>query len=519
MKPPSFCFASLHSLLAALAVTFAGSSLSAESADENADWTLIDHLRATERPVFREGHTLIPLTRWGWSMSYRQRVELAEHWGYALEFGGYVTHDRVDELEENPQGANARVVELAASDPERYPLFVLTHRPLGGAGRNLPEELKSEYFVRDAEGNFIPDSRTGEASWRTVSPLAPDAIFEWAARGTVEPLIRLAEKAPLAIILNGGEYGLSVAGHSRAYWEQDPRVMEAKGDRSWLDFMSVEKARQEGIISDAVREAFPDRLLFLWYHFGGVPTWDGPAWSNGPELLAVSDLPDQSLYYQHFNSGWEGNRDLLTNFTHSVAQAIPLGEPLSYNWVSGGWSGNRNRYSDRDRYLGFLKSLYGAGQIGAVAGYFSPPVGRNDEPVGAEIPRHLEQMMDLGHAQALFSHLEHFLRNGDLLPGPYAHPRDETLPAYEFAPPGEGARIFVRRLRDQPEWLIVAWAAVGDARPVTIDVPELGQVTVDADPAGAVYVATSAHEIDYEPPVVELIRMDPDPMDPSARWR
>lgn len=507
----------LSLLLAVLAAAIL-SGPPAFAEEDRSQWTLLDHLQSVEPPVFREGHTLIPLTRWGWSMNFPVRVELADHWGYALEFGGYVTHDRVDELDENPEGDNARTIALAASDPDRYPLAVLTHRPLMGAGRNLPEELRQDYYARDADGNFVPDSRTGEASWRTVSPLAPDAIFEWAARKTVEPLVRLSERAPLAIILNGGEYGLSVAGHSRRYWEQDPRVVEAKGDRSWLDFMSVEKARQEGIISDAVREAFPDRMLYLWYHFAGIPSWDGPAWSNGPEVLAVSDLPDQSLYYRHFNSGWEGNRDLLTNFTHALAQAIELGHPLSYNWVSGGWSGNRNRYSDRDRYLGFLKCLYASGQVGAVAGYFTGPLG-GTRPVGEEMPRFLEQMIDLGHAQALFSHLDSFIREGDLLPGPYAHPRDPELPAYEFAAPGEGTRVFVRRLRENPEWIIVAWAAVGDERSVTIDVPELGQLTVQAHPAGAVYHATSQHEIDYEPPVVELVRLDPDPMDPTARWR
>ena len=200
------------------------------------------------------------------------RIELTERWGYALEFGGYLTHARVDELETKPGSANARVVALAASDPKRYPLFVLTDRPLGRAAE-IPEALRDAYYVRDAEGRHIPDDRTGGPSWRTVCPLAPDAIFAWAARGTVEPLLRLAEKAPLAVILNGGEYGLSVAGHSLHFWEQSPAVVAAKGGRSWLEFVSAQKARQEGIVSDAVRKAFPGRRLYLWYHFAGIPSW------------------------------------------------------------------------------------------------------------------------------------------------------------------------------------------------------------------------------------------------------
>ncbi len=509
-----------------LAVFMACQTPSAAAADQPAagdppSLTLIEHLRAAEAPVFRPGHSLLPLTRWGWSMPLPVRIDLAERWGYALEFGGYVTHARVDELEAKPDSANARVVALAAGDPARYPLFVLTDRPLGRTAE-IPEALRDAYYVRDAEGRHIPDDRTGGPSWRTVCPLAPAAIFEWAARGTVEPLLRLAEKAPLAVILNGGEYGLTVAGHSRRFWEQSPAVVEAKGERSWLDFMSVEKTRQEGIISDAVRQAFPGRLLYLWYHFAGIPSWDGPAWSNGPELLAVSDLPDQSLYYKHFNTGWDGNRDLLSNFTHALAQAIALGHPLSYNWVCGGWVRGKEKepvHSPRDRYMGFLKSLYAAGQVGAVAGYFSSPEGLNEKPVGLEPPPHLQQMMDLGHVQALYSHVDDFLREGDLLPGPYPHARDANLPAYEFAPPGEGVRVFVRRHRKRDAWLISAWAAAGDERAVTVDVPDLGQATVTARAAGSVTIASSRQEIEHEPPVVALDLLDPDPLDPTARWR
>ncbi len=486
--------------------------------EDGASKSLHGHLKAATIPVFREGHSLLPLSRWGWSMPFEVRVELAERWGYALEFGDYATHQQVDEVEKNPQSVNARLIALTAADPERYPLAVLTHRPLSGRSlETMPEDLLADYYLRDADGQVIPDEKTGKASWRTIDPLAPDAIFEWAAAETLAPLLRLREKAPLAVILNGGEYGLTVAGHALKYWEQSPAVLAAKGEKSWLDFMSEQKTRQELIISTAVREAFPERDVYLWYHFAGIPSWDGPAYSNGPELLAVSDFPDQSLYYRHFNTGWDGNRDLLTNFLHATAQAIPLGHPLSYNWVCGGWK--EEAISPADRYLGFLKCLYTGGQIGAVAGYFSLPEGLKGDLVGEEPPPHLRQMMALGHAQALFSHVDEFLRAGDLLPGPHPHSREAKLPAYEFGEPCDTARVLVRRHRDRAAWLICAWAAAGDAREVTIQVPELGEATVLARPAGSLYLATSRHAIDYEPPVVSLKLLDTDPLDPTADWR
>ena len=46
-----------------------------------------EYLQSLEAPGFREGHTLPPLTRWGWVLDPDTRIELAENWGYALELG------------------------------------------------------------------------------------------------------------------------------------------------------------------------------------------------------------------------------------------------------------------------------------------------------------------------------------------------------------------------------------------------------------------------------------------------
>ena len=53
--------------------------------------TALEHLQAEPRPVFKEGHTLLPLSRWGWSLPVETSLELCEHWGYGLEFGSYAT--------------------------------------------------------------------------------------------------------------------------------------------------------------------------------------------------------------------------------------------------------------------------------------------------------------------------------------------------------------------------------------------------------------------------------------------
>ncbi len=469
--------------------------------------TAFEHLRAAAKPRFRKGHTLLPLTRWGWTMPFETRVELSGNWGYALEFGGYATPGYVALLDK-PDSIPAKLAALTASNPKRYPLCVLTHRPLsdGKFRAQLPEET----WCHDAEGK-----RFKAPQWKTWSPEAPDEVFKKTAELTVATLKKIQKKAPIAIILNGGEYGLSVYGHSGAVWSKDPKVLKAKGNKAWYEYISERKAHQEMFITKAVRAQCPKRKLYLWYHFGGMPTWSPWQWSiDYKPMRKVSDLPDQSLYYKHYNSGWAANDDLLTHALDSVAQCMAYGDRFAYNWVCGGWK--KGKFSDSERYMGFLKCLYTTGMLGAVAGYFSYPKPGFAEKLGPEIPSWLWQMMHLARAQALFSHLEEFLRDGELLPGPEKHRRAKKLPAYEFPTGHRHTRVLARKRRKRQAWLIAAWAADGIERQVSVTIPELGTVEVLARPCGSVYRATLVQEVDYEPPVPKLILVDQKGMLPSA---
>jgi hypothetical protein len=459
--------------------------------------TALEQLRAAPKPHFREGHTLPPLTRWGWTMPFEVRLELTEHWGYALEFGGYVTPEAVKELDD-PNSVPSRLCALAASDPKRYPLCVLT---IHGDFGELPEEV----WCHNAAGE-LPE---GQRIW---SPEAPDEVFRQAAEAWAAPIRKVREKAPIAIILNGGEYALSVYGHHGRYWSQDPKVMAAKGDREWYDYISERKAHQELILSEAFRAAVPDRQLYLYYYTDGCPhrnrydgwwTW---AWDYR-YMRPVSDLPNTSLYYLHFNSGWTGDNDMLTQALNGVAQQIAAGDPLSYNWLCAGWvreNLGEKAFSDPEHYMGFLKCFYTAGMIGGVAGYFSYP--------GEDDPNWLWQMMVLSHAHALFSHLEEFLRQGDLLPGPEPHRWSRDLPAYEFPTGDPDLRVLARKHRQRPEWLLTAWAAGGADRNATVTIPGLGTVTLLARSCGSVYRAT------LEEGKPSLRWVDEDGMRPTAGW-
>jgi len=293
--------------------------------------TPLEHLRAAPEPRFKAGHGLPPLTRWGWRMSYDVQVELTEHWGYALEMGE--VNARLVQQLDDPMSLPAKLCALTASDPKRYPLSVLAYRAC--CDRKFIATLPPETWCHDARGKVLER--------RTWSPEAPDAVFHRAAEAAVAPLKKVVEKAPIAVILNGGEYALSVAGHCAKVWQQDPKVMKARGDRDWFDYISERKAHQEMIISQAIRAACPERQLYIYYYVEGCPHrnryggWKAWAWDYAA-MRPVSDLPSSSIYYRHFNSGWTGDSDMLTQALNATAQHIARGDPLSYNWLNAGWT-------------------------------------------------------------------------------------------------------------------------------------------------------------------------------------
>ena len=444
--------------------------------------TIVERLRAVPRPHFRKGHTLPPLGRWGWSLPLEARVELAEHWGYTLEMGE--ANAALVKALDDPNSVPSKLVKLAAADPKRYPLCVLVHRAPNR--RDFRESLPA--------AAWCVDPKSGKKAW---SPEAPLSVFERAAREAVEPVAAIREKAPIALLLNGGEYALSVYGHHGKIWGQDRRVLEAKGDRPWFDYISERKAAQEAVVSNAVRKASPDRTLYIYYYADGCPHrgryghWNVWAWDY-KHMRAVSDLPSSSIYYRHFNSGWAGGSDMLTQALNAAAQQIALGDPLSYNWLNAGWT--RKKLGDEAhghlaRYAGFLKCWYAAGMLGGAAGYFAYPKGGFRGGDGPEAPHWLRQMIILARVHALFSHLEDFLRHGDLLPGPHKHRWSKDLPACEFPTGDPTARVVARKHRARREWLLAAWAAAGPARAVTVTIPALGKITLHAHPSASVYRA------------------------------
>jgi hypothetical protein len=90
------------------------------------------------------------------------------------------------------------------------------------------------------------------------------------------------------------------------------------------------------------------------------------------------------------------------------------------------------------------------------------------------------------------------------------HVWSKSQPAYELSTGDEDVRVVARRHQRRQEWLVTAWAAGGDARDVTTEMPDWGRVQLYARPAGSIYIVNGTNK---EGPIISLI--DEDPMLPS----
>lgn len=497
-------------------------------------------LQRQPKPIFKKGHTMPRLTRYGWGLSLESQVEFAENWNYVLQTG-YLTDETVKNVLSVPESIESKMVALTLSNPKKYPLGVIVDR-------SEPPSPAPETFLRDAAGKLMDGQNI-------YSPLNPQAVLDQMAELRARPLRMLRAKVPINIILNGGEYGLGVLGFMQKQAERDPKVVAAKGESDWFSFLSKAKARERQTIADAVRKAVPDRNLYIYYGSGNVERNRYGGWSDwgydDTYALNATDLPSNEYYYKHFNSGYlpdAGGNDLLTRALDAVGFQIAHNKNYSYDWLSPGWvdeadahgnplpaaapkpaasaqkpqlqegnaaalvDPNAGQLSPMTLYAGFLKCLFTGGMLGGNAGYYAFPIGGFDGSFPAAKPAHyLPQMTTLSQVQALFSYLEDDLHHSDLLPGPNQHIWSKDQPAYEFATGSSGVRVLARKHRTKNLWLITAWAADGVERPVKVVIPQLGEVTLLARAAGSVYTATLQNKQPH------LTLTDPDAMTPTAK--
>jgi hypothetical protein len=468
--------------------------------------TPAQYLQMQQKPNFAAGHHLPHLTRWGWCLSTNADIELANNWDYCLEFENYVTYSLATHLD----AYNTTVLKLVSNNPAIYKLSVLLDQTF----TNPP----TDFYCTNSSGQFVSNG----LNHLCVSPEGTDAYWSNSADYWIRGLKIIQSNALITTILNGGEAGIDVPGFGEVAWLQDPRVQAATNGMDIYRYSSNRKAWSMGFLTRAIAKQIPNRELSIFYETGYEETRDCYGGStnaylkwgwNSDVMVTNTDLPSFEIYYSDVggNGAWTNNSalnygnpyycDLLTRVLDAVGYNITLGHPLNYSWINGG-SGtnvtdfsNLTKYSDIPTYTGFLKCLYTSGMVGGIAGYFDYPVGGFDTSFQSNNPPHwLLQMMALAHTHALFSHLEPFLTNGDLLSGPQVHVMSTDQPAYEFTNTVNDiyARVLARKLRTGNQWLVTAWNAYGTNRNVTVSIPTLGALTVLAAASGSVYQVTTS---------------------------
>lgn len=489
----------------------------------------------TSKPQFRPGNTLPKLGQFGWGTSVETAIELATEWNYTLDFGN-ATSQSVANMS-NSATKEGKIIAKAKTDPAKYSLQV-------GVPRFDTASYPDDIWAHDAKGNLILSG-----SSKVFSPEASGTSYRQIVEPIADNFRKIAKEAHIALISNGGERDMGVPADQKA--TGDPKVKAAQGTKSWTDYMSERKAYQESITASAIMNAVPNMEMYLYYYSAAGSTrnygfWNQYMW-NYDNMRGVSTLPNESMYFKQFNGGWIGSESMLTQILNESGRQIQLGQPLSYNWLNGGWwpgVGANGGFGDLPTYQGFLKAYFTAGNIGGIAGYWDYPSSnpnadlnngfgregydgfdscmdpnipfdyslRNTQQPNS-VPHWLTQQIVLSQAQAEFSWLEPFLRNGDLLPGDGVNHYSADQPSYEFNTGYADTRVLARKMKTSNEWILTAWAADGVTRNVNVTVPGLGTVSLNAVPAAHVYYA----KLNGSTPSVTQIDTDPLNPTPSAK--
>lgn len=534
--------------------------------------TLLGQIQALPAPVFKPGNTLPPLSwqycLWSNPEDLPFETALVEKYGY-----GYSLHEATkvwnDQLD-NPASDMAKKVAKNKQDPSRYKLWTTARRPL--YVWDWPSSaVYKDYLTKDlpsrcpgcAPGLLTSDSSPPASA--TFSPAADPHWYDLVGDDAAEGLaVYKARGIPLSVVYDLAETGIDVSAGScfNGHWDKDPAVLaDIKAflgkpsappcsSKDWAVYASHRIGRSVQRVTDKIEASLPPGAIYVRFRTEGNMNrerasdwWNWAPWYE--DIQGTSMLPNMTAAYggdegphPHWgDSSWDPKTDMVTGSLASIAFQIANGAPLSYNAVSGGWPTAADpSVSEIDRYMGYLKLLYAAGNLGAVASFWSPGLAQDKAgkwtcspnaalPEAAALQPGFAQMVALGEVHALFSHFEQFLREGSLLAGPGIHRFTAGLPQASQIPANElnchektkagatvcdrTARVVARRLDGASEWIVVGFAATGPDQVVSVELPGAGTIQVQCRAAGALHHVT----LDKGAPVVKIV--DTDPMHPT----
>mgnify|MGYP006283770257 CR=1 FL=1 len=536
-------------LLSALVPLIAGITAISPLARAAESVTSVEYLQSRDKPQIRDGHRLVPLSLapgWGNTVPFELRKELADNWGWGLYFGR-VNEKNVEAVLNDPSSSYSRIVQLAKSDPDRYPLDVML---------NTQNYFRSEKHVVSREktpGAYLRDS-SDVFLGKNASPETPDSVWDKVIADLTSPLKRLAdEEVKFNVIQHWAEWFIPVWGWGGDKLKQDPRVVAAMlaidttelHDHphygKWNLYLHKRRAYYEGRLADTVKAIAPNRNSYNWYglcggthygRYGGYDNWDSFQFGVGG-AETINDYPGASLYRPDngniLNSGGTDNNvnDLLSRALAAKGVEIAHGCPLNQSWV---WI-REDKFGVLDQYIGYVKCLYTLGMVGCI-NFLMPDGAREgtnysyagNEPFYPDRPpTWLRQIEAFSRVHALFSYLGDFIHDGELIEGPHRHiywaqhrywGDHEPNPGYvldnpyevmrdaggAFGDPRRGKVRVVARRKPDGELLVCAWAADDTTREVEVTLPDRTSKMLTATPQATLYRGFSDDlvEIDNE---------------------
>jgi hypothetical protein len=359
------------------------------------------HLALQARPKFKPGHTLPPLTYTGWgSENSNTMVELANNWGYAVEFDA-VTPYSVKTLLATPGYKQHGLAQLVKADPDKFKAVVHCIKHF-----SIPEYLPPQFtnlmhadtrslfskssFATNSSGEYLDPQGNASPYFNYIvstngvtnnfnpvfSTHMPAADWELVTAAQIELFKMFNSNTPISIVINDGEWGMyEYSSHWRA-WHKDPRfVAEMAGlgvavvpdvyntDPRLHYFVAQQKGRELSFLAKAVATNFPG-AFYYWYKtdmekfrlYGRVAGTDyGTNYVNGSNFdsrYTVTNfaLPICESYFWSANSGLTNGYNnygininqtsLLLQFENWAGFMVSQVRPLSYNYVSAGWERN-----------------------------------------------------------------------------------------------------------------------------------------------------------------------------------
>jgi hypothetical protein len=537
-----------------------------------------EYLQRQTKPVFRPGNTLPPLMTNGFGdatygqpgepiLSFNNVKELAENWGYAFQIPSSATQStniiQAKSIVDNPASDANKIITLVNSNPAKYKMYGMIDLNNKFGRIPLSPIECPDCFARDANNDFIDQNgniiaastvttqflTTNHAPF-VMNPFISDANLLRCSQklGTMFDYIK--QKAPITIAMDYGEAGVYIPYYAQRTWKKIPQApTDLTSEIAGWNWLSEKWNRiMKGLWQDIPRNLTSDGFVYYYTNDAGlsngrfgngfgvsVDSWKGYNY-NYDITKDQNKYTMGQTYFGQFNTGWglaainsQGIRDAFTTHMNTRALEIPLGRPYSIHWLASGWGDNI--VSENDRWTGALKCFYTTGVLGANVGLYAEnnatlqtlarlyPTTFNE----SQLPDYIKQWMSHSRVHAIYSWIEPFTMNSDLMEGQkirdwgreeryyYAGGFDRAKPCYEFwaypigtavptpvanpvdnfinnaAVADQGARVVARKLRNSNKYLLTAWAMNGEDREVEVVLTGVGRIKVNARKAGTIY--------------------------------